>query len=100
MNYLFCKKGKKTWDFIARGLDFFPPQIENLIFYPSGNFYIDDFFIELYLFPGHSPGSCLLKINQLVFTGDSVLKKDIGRSDLIGGDKKSLNFVYKKYATV
>jgi len=35
--------------------------------------------------PGHSPGSVALKIGKIVFTGDTLFKNGIGRTDLPGG---------------
>jgi len=48
--------------------------------------------------PGHSPGGvCFrlhedqsLKIPEMVFTGDTLFKEDIGRADLWGGDEEVL----------
>lgn len=41
--------------------------------------------------PGHSPGSvCLLFNNKNLFSGDTIFKYNIGRSDLPGGNHKKL----------
>ena len=54
--------------------------------------------------PGHTPGSCCFSLQhnkqQLIFSGDTLFKKSIGRTDLPGGDfqllKKSIkNRLYK-----
>lgn len=42
--------------------------------------------------PGHTPGSvCLLYENEYLFTGDTLFADSIGRTDLPGGDGKSMN---------
>lgn len=47
--------------------------------------------------PGHTEGSCLFKFDGDLFTGDTLFKLSIGRTDLPGGDarkiKKSLQLI-------
>ena len=40
--------------------------------------------------PGHSPGSISLSGNGYVLTGDALFNQSIGRTDLLGGDLKTL----------
>ncbi len=40
--------------------------------------------------PGHTPGGICLKIGDFLFTGDTLFKHSIGRSDLLGGDHSTL----------
>jgi glyoxylase-like metal-dependent hydrolase (beta-lactamase superfamily II) len=40
--------------------------------------------------PGHSPGSVLLHGQGLLFSGDTLFRGDVGRSDLPGGDEEEL----------
>jgi hydroxyacylglutathione hydrolase len=40
--------------------------------------------------PGHTRGGICLKIGKYLFTGDTLFKGSIGRSDLIGGDYDTL----------
>jgi len=40
--------------------------------------------------PGHTPGSICLKINECVFTGDTLFAGGVGRTDLSGGNLKQL----------
>lgn len=44
--------------------------------------------VQCYLTAGHSHDSSCFRINDNLFTGDTVFKVDIGRSDLFGGDQK------------
>lgn len=40
--------------------------------------------------PGHNPGCICIKVGDFVFTGDTLFKRGIGRTDLPGGDFESL----------
>ncbi|GAS98472.1 glyoxalase II [Mycolicibacterium canariasense] len=40
--------------------------------------------------PGHTPGSVVFRIGRSAFTGDTLFKGAIGRSDLLGGSGRAL----------
>jgi len=46
--------------------------------------------------PGHSPGSVLFHGQGLLFTGDTLFRGDVGRSDLPGGDGEELRLSLAK----
>jgi glyoxylase-like metal-dependent hydrolase (beta-lactamase superfamily II) len=46
--------------------------------------------IEIYHTPGHTPGGCVIKIGDDIFTGDTLFEDTVGRTDLPGGDSKKL----------
>ena len=47
--------------------------------------------------PGHSPGSICIYVNRMLFTGDTLFRRGIGRSDIWGGSYelliRSLQFI-------
>ncbi len=40
--------------------------------------------------PGHTPGSCTIRIGDCLFTGDTMFRHECGRCDLPGGDFNSM----------
>jgi hydroxyacylglutathione hydrolase len=46
--------------------------------------------IEIIHTPGHTPGGICIKVGDIVFTGDTLFRTSIGRSDLGRGDHESL----------
>jgi len=40
--------------------------------------------------PGHTPGGICLLVENHLFTGDTLFKRSIGRSDLTGGNHETL----------
>lgn len=51
---------------------------------------LDDLTFEIIYTPGHTPGSICLKIDDLLFTGDTLFKQSIGRTDLYCGDNNKM----------
>jgi len=46
--------------------------------------------VEVLHTPGHTPGSVTLKTEDALFTGDTLFRGSMGRSDLPGGDQAAL----------
>lgn len=46
--------------------------------------------IEVLHTPGHTPGGICFKIDNVCFTGDTLFKRSIGRTDFPGGDFESI----------
>lgn len=55
--------------------------------------------IKLFFSPGHTPGGTCLIIDGHVFTGDTLFKGSIGRTDLPGGDYSILSNSLRKLVT-
>ena len=51
---------------------------------------IGNFELCIYNFPGHSAGSCIIKQDKLLFTGDIIYKKGLGFNNFPGEDKAKL----------
>jgi len=67
----------------------FPPnQTPHVDFWidDSNNLSIDEFNIKIVQTPGHTPGGICFQINNDIFTGDTLFKGSIGRTDLPGGN--------------
>ncbi len=51
---------------------------------------VDDFHVEVYHTPGHSPGGVTFQLNDLLFVGDTLFAGSVGRTDLAGGSFEEL----------
>ena len=51
---------------------------------------IDFFHVDIIFTPGHTRGGVCIFVNKFLFTGDTLLKGAVGRTDLPGGNKTSL----------
>lgn len=54
--------------------------------------------IEVLHTPGHTPGSVCFRVGTDVFTGDTLMKDKIGRTDLPGGDRDLLDASIREIA--
>jgi hydroxyacylglutathione hydrolase len=57
---------------------------------------IGDLSLKVIHSPGHSPGSILLYGEGLLFSGDTLFKDDVGRTDLPGGSEAQLRCSLEK----
>lgn len=56
----------------------------------ESNTSIGDFDFKVIQLPGHTAGSCIIKINDLIFSGDTIYKNGMGFNDFPGEDKSLL----------
>jgi hydroxyacylglutathione hydrolase len=57
---------------------------------------LGDFSFNILHTPGHSPGGVCFLFDDKLFSGDTLFRHSIGRSDLPGGDLKALQHSIKK----
>ncbi|MFA5770434.1 MAG: MBL fold metallo-hydrolase [Patescibacteria group bacterium] len=71
-------------------------KIENLII--ENSLKIENFKLKIIFTPGHTPGSCCFYFNEenALFTGDTLFKEGIGRTDLSYSSKEDLTKSLKK----
>ncbi len=74
-------------DLSITGINFFSGDRYNLKLNVQGSMFKD---IDIYHTPGHTPGGCIIKIGDNIFTGDTLFEDTVGRTDLPGGDSKKL----------
>ncbi|MDR2460186.1 MAG: MBL fold metallo-hydrolase [Deltaproteobacteria bacterium] len=68
----------------------------------EGPLELDDKVLQLYLTPGHSPGSLCIHLpeQKVLITGDLIFAGGFGRLDLGGGDPKALTESIKRMAAL
>ena len=52
---------------------------------------INNFEFEIINTPGHTKGSVIYVFDDCIFTGDTLFKNSVGRTDLDGGNQRDLN---------
>ena len=62
---------------------------------------ISDFSLEIYNFPGHTKGSCIITSENKIFTGDTIFKDGLHINNLPGENpielKKSILKIFRKF---
>ena len=56
----------------------------------EGKMKIGPFEFETIFTPGHTPGSVIFVFDHYIFTGDTLFRGSVGRTDLKGGDARTL----------
>ena len=66
-----------------------PPEASRLLA-DGENLLLEGLELRVMHSPGHTPGSILLHGEGLLFTGDTLFREDVGRTDLPGGDEAAM----------
>ncbi len=56
----------------------------------EGSLMIYDHMISVYFTPGHTKGSVVYQLEDVIFSGDTLFKESVGRTDLYGGNERDL----------
>ena len=75
---------------VERGAALRVPEITHDLAERTTPFPIGGFTIDTVTTPGHTPGGVSFLIDGNIFTGDTILPKGVGRTDLPGGDVEAL----------
>lgn len=59
-------------------------------FTSQDRFTLGDATIDVLATPGHTPGSVTFRVDGMLFSGDTLLRETVGRTDLPGGDRAAL----------
>ncbi|MBQ3067679.1 MAG: MBL fold metallo-hydrolase [Oscillospiraceae bacterium] len=62
----------------------------------EGTFKLEDLDVEVIKTPGHTKGSVCYLINGILFSGDTLFRNGIGRTDFWGGNRAELEKSLKK----
>ncbi len=84
---------KEDNDMILNNIMYYGPLIEGgaeLLLKHGDILKFGNYKIEVLATPGHTPGGISLLVDGNVFTGDTLFKGSVGRSDLAGGDHNEL----------
>lgn len=63
---------------------------------PEGDFKIDEFNFEIIHSPGHTIGSVLIRYENHLFTGDTLFKGTIGRTDIFSSSPEDMQKTIEK----
>ena len=77
-----------------------PPKVKADILLEEGEYKIGDYDIKIRHFPGHTPGSITIEINEEMFSGDFIFDGSIGRVDFPYSDAKKMKESIKKFLTI
>ncbi len=79
-------------DFIPSFMDYPPIEVPKKVKFVEDRLYFGDKYFNVIHTPGHTKGSVSYYCEEVgvIFTGDTLFKGSIGRTDLPGGDYKSI----------
>jgi len=95
--------GKYDNDMILNNVQYYGPLIEggaDITLAEGDILNLGNHQIKVIETPGHTPGGLCFLLEKALFTGDTLFKRSIGRSDLAGGDHETLIRNIKEKITI
>jgi len=77
-----------------------PPKTKADFLLEEGNYKIGDYDVLIRHFPGHTPGSITVEINDAMFSGDFIFDGSIGRVDFPYSDSEKMKESIKKFLEI
>jgi len=75
-----------------------PPSIPDVLVQNDEILTIDDITIQFRHFPGHTPGSSTIEIDDAMFSGDFIFEKSIGRTDFPYSNPQDMKKSLQKFS--
>jgi hydroxyacylglutathione hydrolase len=94
---IYNQAGLASRFYLKQGLEKLP---QPDFFLSEGKFQISNFKFQIFETPGHSPGSICLQMNDCLFTGDTLFKNGIGRTDFPFSDFNKMKESLKKLSKI
>ena len=73
-----------------------PFEPAEILFTEEGNYKAEEFTFSVIHTPGHTEGSVCYVFDDIIFTGDTLFKNAIGRTDFIGSDPEKMKASLKR----
>ena len=68
----------------------FQPLSPDILIQEGDELWLDELKLRFYAMPGHTDGSLAVIVNDIIFSGDTLLKNGHGKTTLPGGDEEKL----------
>lgn len=68
----------------------FQPLSPDILIQEGDELWLDELKLRFYAMPGHTDGSLAVIVNDVIFSGDTLLKNGHGKTTLPGGDEEKL----------
>ena len=68
----------------------FQPLSPDILIQEGDELWLDEMKLRFYAMPGHTDGSLAVIVNDVIFSGDTLLKNGHGKTTLPGGDEEKL----------
>ena len=68
----------------------FQPLSPDILIQEGDELWLDELKLRFYAMPGHTDGSLAVIVNDVIFTGDTLLKNGHGKTSLPGGNTEKL----------